>query len=197
MVEREVKRRVEAHTGRRDGTWSVTVVTYAPPQDKKQRSMNVVTLSEVEDRVFLVASATVMEVQPAMLAMMRKISNFAPRTTRAVRGVDYDFDDFRVRVGLMFDRHNSPSGVVVEIEYRPCAVVSECSQLIDELMNRLAESLVPPPQSGQDRAVNVAAGTRYTYNKIGLDEKAAKNFDIQPFSNRTSAQLYEKLLRSF
>lgn len=192
-----MKRRVEAHTGRRDGVWSVSVVTYAPPQNKIQRIMNVVTLSEAEDRVFLVVSTTVMEVQPAMLAMTHKISNFAPRMTRAVRGVDYDFDDFRVRVGLMFDRHTSPIGVVVEIEYRPCAVISECYHLIDELMNRLAESLVPPPQSGHDRAVNVAAGTRYAYNKVALDEKMARYTDGQPFSNRTSALLYEKLLRSF
>lgn len=197
MVERELKRRVEAHTGRRKGDWSVSVVTHAPPQDKKQRSMNVVTLSEADDRVFLIASPTVMEVQPAMLAMMRKISNFTPKMTRAIRGVDYDFDDFGIRVGLVFDRHNSPVSIVVEIEYRPCASVSECSLLIDELMNKLAESLVPPPQSGHDRAVNVAANTRYSFNKVSLDEKVVRPPDLQPYSHRTSALLYEKLLRAF
>jgi len=120
---------------------------------------------------------------------------YQPRLTRAIRGSEYDFVDFCLRVGLSFDRHNAPTGVVVEIEYRPCPVTTDCAGLIAELMKRIAAPLVPPPQPSQDPTASVAATTAYNYNRVEVDSTTYNDRDLSPFSHRTAALLYAKLLR--
>lgn len=195
MVEREIVRRVEAHTGRKSGRWEVVVSVYGP-EEKKRAPIEAVTFSDVKNRVFILLPSMVTEVEPSMLPLMSKISPFKLRTKRAVRGDEYDFEDFCVRVGVSFDRHNSPAGVVVEIEYRPCGSVAQCGGLITELMELIVAPLVPPPHPGQDPSINAAATNQYTYEAVKLDEKKVPPTDLNPFSHRTSAWLYASLLSS-
>lgn len=195
MAEREIMRRVEAHTGRNRGKWEVDVAEYGPAQDKTKRPVHAVTFSDTTSVFLVLAPKTVTEVEKSMLNIMRKISPFQSRIKRSVRGNEYDFEDFRVRVGLSFDRHGNSSGVVVEIEYLPCNTVSECEGLINVLMARIAAPLVPPPQASQDFAVNEAATTSYSYNKVKLDEQV-RITETPAVLNRIAALLYANLLRN-
>lgn len=195
MVQREIIRRVEAHTGRRTGNWEVTISSHSSP-DKKRPTIQIITLSSQPKRIYILAGIILTDTEPAFVALMRKISAYAPKTSRSVRGVLYDFADFGVAVGMSFDKHGSPTGVIVEIEYRPCAATSECEQLIGDLMEKIAAPLVPPPQASQDPAVSVAATTAYNYGRVMLDGKKVAAKDLVPFSTRTTALLYAKLLRS-
>lgn len=195
MVEREIMRRVEAQTGRKRGTWQVSVAVHASP-DRKRLPLEVVTFSDKPETAYFLFATYVTEAEHTMLPLMRKISAFSPRMTFTAKGSEYDFEDFCVRVGQSFDRHNSPSGVVVEIEYRPCSAVQECQLLIVELMERVAASLVPPPHTTQDRDVSTAAATTYAYTKVEIaDDRKPRPGDVFPFSNRTSALLYASLLK--
>lgn len=195
IVEREIVRRIEAHTGRKSGRWEVAVSVYGP-EEKKRAPIEAVTFSDVKDRVFILLPSVVTEVEPAMLSLMTKISPYKLRVKRAVRGDEFDFEDFCFRVGVSFDRHNSPAGVAVEVEYRPCIALSECEGLILELMGRIVAPLVPPPHLGQDPSVSAAATTQYAYKTIKLDDKKVRPSDVHPYSHRTSALIFAKLLTS-
>lgn len=207
MVEREIIRRVEAHTGRKTGTWDVSVSFHAAPQRKRGASdqaqshppIEIVSLSSQPKKIYLLAGNLIVETEPAFVPMMRKISIYAPKVSRSVRGATYDFVDFAVSVGMSFDKHGSATGVVVEIEYRPCPITTECEKLIGELMEKIAAPLVPPPpppHATQDREVSAAATTAYNYTRVEVDSAKVSAKDLVPFSNVTSALLYAKLLRT-
>jgi TATA-binding related factor (TRF) of subunit 20 of Mediator complex len=219
-VEKEVARRVRAHTGRRTDAWEVTVAAFATP-DKKKPSLHIVTLSEVPGRRFVLSSGLVSEVGETFPSLLKKMSLYEPRATRVIRGATYDFADLVVRVGISFDR-GAPAGVVVEIEYRPCAIADACVALVGELMDRIVAPLVPTPQAGQDPSASAAATVMYTYERItspvstadaasesdpvgetAVDAASAATATateeapaaaMQPFSHRHAAALYVKLL---
>lgn len=193
MAEREIVRRVEAHTGRKVGPWEVSCALFTVP-DKKRESMVIATLSEVPERRFILTHGVITEAGAGFPALVRKMSASVPKMTQTIRGAEYDFVDFCVRVGLSFDRHNAACGVVVEIEYRPCLVAPDCADLIGELMERIAAPLVPPPQAGQDPIANAAATTAFTYKRIEVDPEGPPK-DTGTFSSRSSALLYIKLLQ--
>lgn len=195
MAQREIIRRVEAHTGRKVGDWEVSSAMYAMA-DKKRPPIEVVSFSDVESRLFVLVNSVLTETDHGFLQVVRKISAYQPRLMRTIKGSEYDFVDFCVRVGLAFDRHNAATGVVVEIEYRPCPVTEDCERLIGELMERIAAPLVPPPQTGTDPSVNVAATTAYSYKRVELEAAKVPKDDLMPFSNRTGALLYAKMLRT-
>lgn len=179
----------------------------AQQQQQQRRIVETISLSDVPEKLYLVLGSGVgsavptpptgattyghmCEVEPAMLPLMAKISPLRQRARRFVKGDEYDFEDFCVRVGVSFDRHNSPAGVVVEIEYRPCAYVHECHAIIAELMERIAAPLVPPPLPSADPVVSAAANKQYVYKAVKLDDKKIRKSDLAPFSNRTTAWLY-------
>lgn len=193
IVESEIIRRVEAHTGRRADNWQVTVTSHVSP-DKKQPTMQLITLSHIADRVFVLANALVVEAEPNLPVLLRKISAYAPKLSRNVRGTEYDYVDFGVRVGMSLDKQGAAMGVVVEIEYRPCSSTSDCELLIAELMDRIAAPLVPPPQASEDPDVSKAATSAYTYVRVELDPNKFSPKDLIPFSDRTEALMYAKLL---
>lgn len=195
MAEREIIRRVEANTGRHAGSWEASVSIHAT-NDKTRPQIEIVSFSDLPTRLFLLFNNTAIETEPGMIPLLQKVSTFSSRLTRSVRGTEYDFEDFCIRVGLCFDRHNAAKGVVVEIEYRPCQSIAECEMLIAELMDKIAAPLVPPPQANQDPSVNTAAFTNYNCNKVTLDTESLNPKDLNPFSNRTSAFMYAKLLRT-
>lgn len=189
---------MEANTGRISGTWEVNVASHAV-SDARKPSIEIVTFSEEASRAYILTKSSVLESDSSLVPLMGKISPYQPRNTRAVRGSEYDFVDFRVRVGLIFGRHESTTGVVVEIEYRPCPFTSECESLISELMEGIAAPLVPAPQNSHDpntsEAAHTAATTAFNYQLVQADNDSNPK-DLVPFSNRTSALLYAKLLRS-
>ncbi|KAI0561530.1 Mediator complex subunit Med20 [Gracilaria domingensis] len=195
MVQREIIRRIEAHTGRKSSTWQVTVSIHTTP-DKKRPSIELVTLPDVTNRVYIISPPLVTEAEPAVTALLRRISPYVPKVSRSARGWEYDFVDFSVRVGMSFDRHGGATGVVVEVEYRPCSYTADCESLIAELMERIAAPLVPPPQANSDPGISAAATTPYNYNRIEIDSKKFIEKDLVPFSQRTEALLFAKLLRS-
>eukprot|EP00177_Eucheuma_denticulatum_P002075 GFKZ01003710.1.p1 GENE.GFKZ01003710.1~~GFKZ01003710.1.p1 ORF type:complete len:212 (-),score=28.94 GFKZ01003710.1:279-914(-) len=194
MAEREIIRRVEAHTGRRVDRWEVSCSLYSS-NDKKRPALEIVSFSDVSSKLFTRFKGMVMESDQGFLNVVRKMSGYQLRSTRLIKGAEYDFVDFRVRVGVVMDRHGIPKGVVVEIEYRPCPVTADCERLIGELMERIAAPLVPPPQTSGDPAVSAAATTAYNYNRVELDVSTVNPKDLNPFSHRTAAILYAKLLK--
>ncbi|PXF47959.1 Mediator of RNA polymerase II transcription subunit 20 [Gracilariopsis chorda] len=195
MVEREIIRRIEAHTGRRLTSWQVTVSFHTNP-DKKRPTIEIVSLPDIKDRVFLISPPLVTEAQPTLVPLLRRISNYSPKYNRSARGLQFDFVDFLVRVGMSFDRHGGATGVVVQIEYRPCSYTADCERLIAELMERIAAPLVPPPQANHDPGISAAATTSYNYTRVDVDATKFNDKDLMPFSHRTEALLFAKLLRA-
>jgi hypothetical protein len=191
-VEREVVRRVKAHTGIRFAPWEVSCVIMGTA-DKKRPPMDIVHLSEAADRRYVVCNGVVAEVGDGFQQVLQKVSKYEQKAVRVVRGSTYEFGDFCVRVGLSFDR-GSPAGVVVEIEYRPCAYVEQCSALIAELMERIMAPLVPPPHAGQDPAASAAATSTYTHVQVSANIAKLLPEDPPGFSLRHAAILYVKLL---
>jgi hypothetical protein len=185
-------RRVIAHTGRRVEPWDVSCAVMATP-DRKKPPLVVVTMSDASDRHFAVSGGMIAEAGRGFPALLRKISRYDQRSLRAIRGAAYDFADLAVRVGLSFDK-GAPAGVVVEIEYRPCAVATECANLVGELMDKISAPLVPPPHATQDPSANSASTTLYAYKRVDAD--IAKLLPNEPpsFSHRHAAALYAKLL---
>lgn len=194
MAQREIIRRVEAHTGRKVGDWEVSSAMYVMT-DKKRPPIEIVSFSDVEGRIFVLVNSVLTEMDQSFLQVIKKISAYQLRGTRTIKGSEYDFVDFCVRVGLAF-RQQTPTGVIVEIEYRPCPVTDDCERLIGELMERIAAPLVPPPQTSGDHSVSVAATTAYNYKRVEVDAAKAPKDDLVPFSNRSAALLYAKLLRT-
>ncbi|CAN8072155.1 unnamed protein product [Agarophyton chilense] len=194
MVQREIIRRIKAHTGRQTGSWQVTVSIYTNP-DKTRPPIELVTLPDVANRQYIISPPLVTEAEPTIAVLLHRISTYAPKVNRAARGSEFDFVDFSVRVGMSFDRHGGATGVVVQVEYRPCSYTADCESLIAELMERIAAPLVPPPQASSDPGISAAATTAYNYNRIEVDVKKFNEKDLMPFSKRTEALLFAKLLR--
>lgn len=195
MAEREIIRRVEAHTGRKVGDWQVSSTVYATP-DKKRSQIEVVSFSDIGSKRYVLFNSIVTETDPGFEQFMKKMSAYQHRYTRMIKGSEYDFVDFCVRVGLAFDRHTAPTGVVVEIEYRPCPMATDCELLIGELMEKIAAPLVPPPQMNGDASISAAATTAYNYKRVECDTSNVNAKDFCPFSLRSAAILYAKLLRT-
>lgn len=193
MAQREIIRRVEAHTGRKVGSWDVSSTAFVMT-DKKRPPIDMISFSDVEGRLFVLVNSVLTEMDQTFMQVVRKISAYQPRGVRTIKGSAFDFGDFCVRVGLAFRQH-SATGVVVEIEYRPCPVTDDCERLIDELMERIAAPLVPPPQTSGDPSVSVAATTAYSFKRVDSEGTNWCKDDMVPFSNRTAALLYAKLLR--
>lgn len=128
-----------------------------------------------------------------MLQLMNKISGYKSKIRRYIRGDEYDFEDFCVRVGVSFDKQNSPSGVTVQIEYRPCAYVSQCKHIILELMDKIVASLVPPPTPSHDPDSETVAGAKYKFKTVPFD---STHGDLSPFTYHMLAALYSSLLTS-
>ncbi len=196
IAERELVRRVEAHTGRRISQWEVTYSLYGPATGSEKRNvLESVTSTETPNRVVLISNTRVVESEDTFCAFqLGKLATYKQRSTRMIRGVAYDFVDFVVRVGLVFDRHNSASGVAVEIEYAPCAVVDDCAELIKELMERIATALVPPPQAGHETMAAKAAATTFRFAPVVVDFKQYFTTEKPFFTLRHSMLLYRKLL---
>lgn len=167
------------------------------PSEKKRLPLEVIALSDAPDRLYTLINkgATICEADPAFLPMIKRISTYQHKLTRTIRGTEYDFFDFCVKVGLVFDRHDSAYGMVLEIEYRPCVVAKDCEMMATELMEKLAGHLVPPPQKGRDRRNSEVSVLRFDYKKIDLDEKKLNPKELVPFSHRTTALLYAHYLR--
>lgn len=191
-VEKELVRRVMAHTGRRVGAWEVTC-TAMNAADKKRPSLEIVSMSDALERRFVVSQGMVSEVGEGFPSLLKKVSKYEQRSSRAVRGAAFDFVDLIVRVGLSFDK-GAPSGVVFEIEYLPCNYADDCADLVREFMSKIAAPLVPPPQAGQDSSVNDAASTCYTYERVTADMAKLLPNEPRAFSHRHAAVLYVKLL---
>lgn len=191
-VEKELVRRVMAHTGRRLGNWEVTC-TAMTAADRKRPMLEIVSMSSALERRFVVSEGMVAEVGEGFPALLKKIPKYEQRSTRAIRGATFDFVDLVVSVGLSFDK-GSPAGVVVEIEYRPCEYSEDCAELVEELMGKIAAPLVPPPQAGQDSSVNDVASTCYTYERVTADMAKLLPKEPRAFSHRHAAVLYVKLL---
>ena len=102
--------------------------------------------------------------------------------------------DFIARVGLTFTKNNEAGGVAVEIEYAPCSVVDDCSDLIGELMGRIAASLVPPPQAGNDLTAAKAATMTFNFTSVSVDYEKYLSNDKPFFTSRHAMLLYRKLL---
>lgn len=185
---------MEAHTGRKVGEWQVTFAVYATP-DKKRPQIEVMSFSDIDSKRYILFNSIVTETDPGFEQFMKKMSAYDHRLTRTIKGNEYDFVDFCVRVGLAFDRHNAPTGVVVEIEYRPCPMAADCELLIAELMEKIAAPLVPPPQTNGDVSINAAATTAYSYRRVECDMSRVNVKDFCPFSLRSASILYAKLLR--
>jgi TATA-binding related factor (TRF) of subunit 20 of Mediator complex len=191
-VEREVVRRIKAHTGLRLAPWEVSCVVMVPPE-KGRAQMDIVYLSEAGDRRYVLCDGTVAEVGEGFQQVLQKVTKYEQKAVRLIRGSAYEFGDFCVRAGLSFDK-GSPVGVVVEIEYRPCAYVEQCAALIGELMERIAAPLVPPPHAGQDPSTIAAANSSYTCERVSVDIAKLLPDDPPAFSLRHAAMLYVKLL---
>lgn len=195
MTEREIIRRVKAHTGRLVGDWKVSCSIYSS-NDKKRPPLEIISFDETKPPLYILVNRTVTEVDPAMVPLLRKISVYQPRLSRSIKGSEYDFIDFIVRVGLVFGKGPQPTGVVVEIEYRPCIIVEDSQALIGELMDKIAAPLVPPPQSSGDPTVSAAATTAYNFKRVIVDADKVNPADMTPFTMRSAAILYAKLLRT-
>ncbi len=191
IAEREIVRRVEAHTGRRTGSWEVQYAQYATPD--KRPTLEILSSSENPERRVVMFGPRVLEGEEALPTQLQKLATYSPRAMRTIRGAEYDFVDFRVRVGLVFDKNNAASGVAVEIEYAPCLVADDCTALITELMERIAASLVPPPQAGQDSLATKAATTNFKFSRVEVDFKKHLQLEKPYFTLRHSMLLYRKL----
>lgn len=174
----------------------MTYSLYGPTTGSDKRNvLESVTSTETPNRVVLISNTRVSESEDTFCTLqVGKLATYKQRSSRMVRGVAYDFVDFIVRVGLVFDRHNSASGVAVEIEYAPCAVVEDCAELIKELMDRIATALVPPPQAGHETMAAKAAGTTYRFIPVVVDFKQYFTTEKPFFTMRHSMLLYRKLL---
>lgn len=191
-VEREIVRRVKAHTGRRCDLWEVSCAVLTDV-DRRRPQLDLVHMSEAPDRRFVVTEGLVAEVGVGFPQLVKKVSRYEQRTLRTIRGSAYDLGDFCVRVGLSFEKA-SPAGVVVEIEYRPCTFASECKGLVNELMEKFASPLVPPPQISQDPNANAAATSAYKYSPVAADVSNVLPGENTEYSLRYAAVLYVKLL---
>lgn len=194
IAERELVRRVEAHTGRKIGVWEVTYSLYVHQGGDKRVGMETVVSSEKRGVRVLMMGSRVVEAEDGFIGQLQKLADYRTKSTRSIRGVAYDFVDFVVRVGLAFDRNNNASGVVVEIEYAPCVIVDDCSQLIAELMERIASQLVPPPQAGHESLATKAASTTFRYTAVHVDFKRYIASEKPFFGLRHSMLLYRQLL---
>lgn len=185
-----------AHTGVRDAApWEVSATVYATP-DGARAPLTLVSMSDAPAGLRYVAGpAMLAEAGAGLGALLRKASRYEPRPPRAIRGATFALTDLRVRVGLAFDR-SAPVGVVVEVEVLPCARVDACDALAAEVMEKIAAPLVPPPTAGQDAAVNIAAATRYAFERVKMDVSKILPGEPLDFSFRHAALLYAKFLTS-
>ena len=113
MAERELVRRVEAHTGRKIGPWEVT---YALHICDKRAPIELLSTTEMPDRRVAMMGRSILDSDGSFAALIPRLAGYACKATRTIRGSEYDFVDFKVRVGMTFDKNNVPSGVAVEIE---------------------------------------------------------------------------------
>lgn len=161
---------------------------------EKRPPLEIISTSEVPERRAVIMSGNLLEVEDGFPSLIQKLAAYSVKATRSIKGAEYDFVDFKVRVGLSFDKNNAPNGVAVEIEYAPCLVVDDCQGLIMELMERIAAALVPPPQAGQDSLATKAATTKFSYKRVEVDVKKMLPREGAYFSVKQSMLLYKKLL---
>lgn len=202
QVERELIRRVEGQAGRPLGSWEVSVVMLAPAE-KSRPPMHVVALPNDADppanRRFLLvtqpgALTSIISSDEELPNLLSKVSRYAQKSVRSVRGRAFTLGDFRVRVGIMFDK-NAAAGVCVDIEYLPVSSTSMCVDLAVDMMKRICAPLMAPIDKASDAAVKAVAALEFQYGLVVCDmRKHLPPEQIDDFSETHIALLYRALL---
>lgn len=97
QAERELQRRVEAHTGRRISDWKASCTSYLP-RDANRQPVVVAVLSEKPYSRFVATGKTITETDHGFDALLDKVKSYTRKSQAYAKGVEYDLADFRTRV---------------------------------------------------------------------------------------------------
>jgi len=217
-LEKEILRRIEAHSGRRkSGTckasftqfaFGTTVATQSqlpPSTDNTPISSTLktgilqglyeLTLSEAPRQIFLFAlhptarAVQLLHASSEMHALLPRISNVSEKHKKSTFGMLYDLADFTLRVCLLMDKSKA-MGVVLDVEYGACDSLAECFELLDELVSRLCAPLVaaPPLNNGTEPIGSAISNLELNYERIVLTEDEVKGMDVSYRQSRSQQQ---------
>mmetsp|Transcript_16529 Transcript_16529/g.33780 ORF Transcript_16529/g.33780 Transcript_16529/m.33780 type:complete len:222 (-) Transcript_16529:2649-3314(-) len=203
QVERELGRRVEAQSATPLGAWEISMATYVATE-KNRPPIHILSVSRDIDTTgsgsFVVVTAGGNGMPPQLLSadgelphLIPKISKYAHKAHRVVKGRAFSLSDFRVRVGLVFEKTNTV-GVSVEIEYLPGTTTAQASGLCEALLRRICAPLMLPSDGPNDAAMQQLSSTEFQFSPVAPDSRKFAPSTLDECSDKYVALLYRALL---
>lgn len=151
-----LQRKIEQAGGQRNGNWLVECETYYSSQSQ-ENSTKAFYLLHNSDYPSVSFSAldnnTCVVAEQGMDSMISKLKAFyMPRKSGKIeaKGLRYDYGDFTIKIGNM-SQGNNFRGVISEFEYGACNDVSQCWDLLLELVYSFVEEshcqVLQPPKT--------------------------------------------------
>jgi TATA-binding related factor (TRF) of subunit 20 of Mediator complex len=97
--------------------------------------------SEVPDKSYIIIPSNCIECGREIDPEITRLNSFRTSVTFLFEGTQYDCGDFRIRLAT---QRGVNAGVIVDIEYRPCADYRSAAPVIEEFINVLTGSLKTP-----------------------------------------------------
>lgn len=134
-----LQKRLEVLGAEKSGNFSVDCDTYQSHTSSQSRAVHVLHNSEQPASCFsILDSGTSIVADLQFDILMQKMKSYFPcrKNIRVeVRGQRYQLGDFVVKIGsVIVGQMTSFKGVLVELEYLPCIVPSECWTLMREFI---------------------------------------------------------------
>ncbi|ETW09907.1 hypothetical protein, variant [Aphanomyces invadans] len=111
--------------------------------------------------------------------ILQQVEIYLPKSDGKFEGMQFLFGDFLVSICTFVCRANTPTGLTVEVQYKPCSVVGDANQdkLLDEFMSILADSTPADAASPVKKPIANILGL---FHKLKLgDEYSHKHTAIQ------------------
>ncbi|EME26269.1 uncharacterized protein Gasu_60940 [Galdieria sulphuraria] len=153
QVEARLKERLECLNASKQNSWSVELETWFN-RDTKTWQYILKSLSDSKGGVLLAfrddsvsnEKYRLFKADSQASQLMEKLQTVQTKSTVSLKGAEYSFGDFIVRLGSVFER-KIPSFVVVQILYAPFRETLVPQNVFQEVMHSLCRTIFETPSS--------------------------------------------------
>ncbi|OQR99298.1 hypothetical protein ACHHYP_07126 [Achlya hypogyna] len=103
--------------------------------------------------------------------ILQQVEIYVPKSYGKFEGMQFVFGDFTIGICTFVCRGSTPTGLVLEIQYTPCSVLSDPSQdkLLDELLVTITTGTETTPTANPaDSITKPVANLLALFDKVGL-----------------------------
>ncbi|ORX95332.1 TATA-binding related factor [Basidiobolus meristosporus CBS 931.73] len=158
------ERIVKVYHGKISGRWNLSCKVYRDtnPINKMGtgKLLYLVYHSSYPSSVFSMIDGVIVEADRELDFIVNKLKNiWVTRQNLQVEGYSFDIGDFVLRAGNIMVG-SSYKGMMIEIEYKPCSIPTQCNDIFSEFL----QNVIPP-------GAKYSLETDYKYESVGLSSE--------------------------